>query len=303
MADPNPQHRQQQQPQSHANGEFEGAEDGEGEQFEEGEYSDGGAGGSGEDDDGQPRQTDLPVYVDDGRPDPVDNSAVYAAFGRDTAAGRALFKLYNKNKTSYTPGVVVRTRGPTDPAREAEAKKRAEAAALIKPAYKAPRLKKAEKEREVGRVPQWGGKKNAEAIEQEKERDRHLYKAPSVPLAVLQQRDLAKARLQDAMESANKPKAAAARPKPLPGRGGSASSSSRPPRDPNQVLMDSIINEIEERHTFLDRMRAMGDLSHEATIKAEIASRLRDLKQLKAIMEEDLAATAAPVHAAAAASR
>ena len=301
MADPNPQHRQQQQPQqqhAHADGEFDGADEGEGEQFEDGEYSDGGGDGG---DDGHPRQTDLPVYVDDGRAEPVDNSAVYAAFGRDTAAGRALFKLYNKNKTNYTPGVVVRTRGPTDPAREAEAKKRAEAAALIKPAYKAPRLKKAEKEREVGRVPQWGGKKNAEVIEQEKERDRHLYKAPSVPLAVLQQRDLAKARLQEAMESANKPKAAAARPKPLPGRGGSASSSSRPPRDPNQVLMDSIINEIEERHTFLDQMRARGDLTHEATIKAEIASRLRDLKQLKAIMEEDLAATAAP--AAAAASR
>lgn len=288
MADPNPQQRQQPQ-QPHADDEFEGAD--------EGGYSDGG-----DDDGSQPRQTDLPVYVDDGRGEAVDNSSVYAAFGRDTAAGRALFKLYNKNKTNYTPGVVVRTRGPTDPAAEAEAKKRAEAAALVRPTYKAPRLKKAEKEREVGRVPQWGGKKSSDSIDREKERDRHLYKAPSVPLAVLQQRDAAKARLQEAMEDANKPKQAAARPKPLPGRGGSASSSRAPPRrDPNQLLMDSIINEIDERHSFLDKMRALGDLSHEATIKAEIASRLRDLKQLKAIMDDDLAAaTSTP---AAAASR
>lgn len=84
-------------------------------------------------------------------PQPIDNSQVYAAFGRDTAAGRALYKLYNKNKTSYSPAVRITTK-PTDPLAEAAEKRRREAAALVKRKYQPPKLKKAEKEPEVGRV-------------------------------------------------------------------------------------------------------------------------------------------------------
>ena len=84
-------------------------------------------------------------------PAPIDMTNVHTAFGRDTAAGRALFKLYNKNKTSYTPSVSIQTR-PTDPLAEAAEKRRREAAALVKKKYQPPKLKKAEKEQEVGRV-------------------------------------------------------------------------------------------------------------------------------------------------------
>jgi hypothetical protein len=58
-------------------------------------------------------------------------------------------------------------------------------------------------------------------------------------------------------------------------------------------LSCSVIEEIDERHQFLDSMRAMGDLSHEPVIKAEIAHRLRDLKKLEAIMSESDDAPAA----------
>ena len=42
-------------------------------------------------------------YSSDPDLQPVDNSQVYSVFGRDTAAGRALFKIYNKNKVNYAP--------------------------------------------------------------------------------------------------------------------------------------------------------------------------------------------------------
>lgn len=54
-------------------------------------------------------------------------------------------------------------------------------------------------------------------------------------------------------------------------------------------LVSSVILEIDERHQFLDQMRAAGDLSHEPTIKAEISQRLRDLKKLEALMAESSA--------------
>ena len=222
--------------------------------------------------------------------EPLDTSIVYAAFGRDTAAGRALFNLYNKNKSGYVPNVSVPVAagGRPDPLAEFEAKRRSQAAALIKPKYAAPKLKKVQREPAVPRVPLYGGKKTTDTIDRERSRDAPLYKAPSVPLAVLQQREVQKLKLQEAMEGAGKKSAVL---KPLPGRSGSAGSRDRaaaaPQRDPNQVLYDAIIDEIEERHTFLDSMRARGDNSHDATIKAEIAQRLRELKQLEALIAED----------------
>jgi hypothetical protein len=251
-------------------------EDEEQEEFEDDGGNDGAA------DDNQPHSSSASANAS-GRssPQPVDNSQVYAAFGRDTAAGRALFKLYNKNKTSYTPAVRVTTR-PTDPIAEAAAAKRAQAERLKKRVYQPPKLKKAEKEPEVGRVPQWGGKKTTDTIDRERERDAPLYKAPTVPLAKLQHRDNEKAKLQNAHQA--KP----TRNAPLPGRrkDGDSAGPLRAPKDPNQALMDRIIDEIDERHQFLDKMRELGDLSHEPAVKAEIAHRLRDLKKLEKIMQE-----------------
>lgn len=112
-------------------------------------------------------------------------------------------------------------------------------------------------------------------------------------MAKLQHRDQEKAKLQNAHQA--KP----TRPAPLPGKG--MPSVTRARKDPNQVLYDKIIDEIEERHTFLDQMRELGDLSHESAVKAEIAHRLRDLKKLEAIIAED-AEVAGAASAMAAAS-
>ena len=228
----------------------------------------------------------------------VDTSTVYAAFGRDTPAGRALYKLYNKNKTAYSPNVAVPVApgGRPDPLEEFRAKRAAEAAALKKPTYKPPRLKKAEKEAEVGRVPLYGGKKTTHSIDREEERDRHLYKAPTVPLAVLQRREQSKLRLQEAMEGKK-----AAPIKPLPGRG--PARPLVPRKDPNQQLQDDLINDIEERTQFLDQMREMGDLTHEAAVKAEIATKLRDLKRLEQLMQEEQNEAGPSSRAAAAPAR
>jgi len=271
---------------------------GDGEDFEDNE-DDGEGSGSG----GATTSNELPIIADDGanRDDSgaVDTSSVYAAFGRDTAAGRALFKLYNKNKTHYAPGVVVRPRvgGPLDPQQEAERLRRIEAERLKKPKYKAPQLKRAPSagsglDKPVGRVPLGGGKKTVEVIERERARDAHLYRAPATSAEQLrmQSREEAKRKLQDAMEGKR-----AAKPAPLLGRGrsGSAPAAPPPPRDPNQVLLDQIVGEIEERTAFLDAMRARGDESHTETIKGEIAARLRDIRQLERIIAEEEADRAA----------
>jgi hypothetical protein len=261
----------------------------DGDDFEDNEDDGEGSGGA-------TTSNGLPIIADDGanRDDSgaVDTSSVYAAFGRDTAAGRALFKLYNKNKTHYAPGVVVRSRagGPLDPQQEAERLRRIEAERLKKPKYKAPQLKRAPSagsglDRPVGRVPLGGGKKTVEVIERERARDAHLYRAPATSAEQLrmQSREEAKRKLQDAMEGKR-----AAKPAPLPGRGRSGSAPApAPPRDPNQVLLDQIVAEIEERTAFLDAMRARGDESHTETIKGEIAARLRDIRQLERIIAEE----------------
>lgn len=83
-------------------------------------------------------------------------------------------------------------------------------------------------------------------------------------------------------------------PAPLPGRSRVGLSeeeleavSRAPLKTETERLYDSIIDEIEERTAFLDKMRDMGDLSHEATIKGEIAQRLREIKKVEAIMKEE----------------
>ncbi len=248
-------------------------------------------------------RSNLPIISADSAP--VDTSSVYAAFGRDTAAGRALFKLYNKNKTAYTPQVrvAVRPGGPTDPKMEAEIARRMLAATLTKPKYKMPTVKKSSGEAPVGRVPRGGGKKTIDAIEFEKARDAHLYRAPVAAPGALQalSREEQKRKLQESMEGkaalAAKVNGGASKlPAPLPGRGrGPATTSAAARKDPNQLLSESILSEIEERHVFLDAMRSRGasDLAQEATIKGEIASRLRELKLLDGIMEEERAERAA----------
>lgn len=132
--------------------------------------------------------------------------------------------------------------------------------------------------------PLWGGKKTTDTIDRERERDAPLYKAPSIPLAQLQRREQEKTKLQDAHIKKSKVNA------PLPGRG-TIQPTKR--KDPNLELRDKIIEEIDERHQFLDAMRAHGDLTHEPTIKGEIASRLRDLKKLDALIAEETGPAAA----------
>ena len=101
---------------------------------------------------------------------------------------------------------------PTDPQKEMAEKKRRDAAAIAKIKYNAPRLKKAEKEQPRSCWFIWWAQKTTDTINYENARDQYLYKAPSVPLAQLQSRDVAKLKLQEAMEGKK------TRNAPLPGR-------------------------------------------------------------------------------------
>lgn len=211
--------------------------------------------------------------------EPVDNSNVYKVFGRDTAAGRALFKIYNKGKTDYNPIGVRLSVKPSNPQDEHLRKKKEEAAAKVGPKYKAPRLKKVQSEEVAPRpyIP-YGGKKSEDVIKQEMKENPIVYRP--VNIGMIESREEKVRKLQNKFSGAP-----AEKPAPLPGRmPKTIERPIMPERDPNEELYDSILSEIEERQNFLDEMYALGQgEKYEATIKAEISQRLRDLKKLDAV--------------------
>ncbi|KAG8458783.1 hypothetical protein KFE25_005210 [Diacronema lutheri] len=59
-----------------------------------------------------------------------------------------------------------------------------------------------------------------------------------------------------------------------------------PARTEAHALHEAISAEIDERNAFVADMRALGRREHEATVRAEVAQRMADLRRLEVLMDE-----------------
>lgn len=198
----------------------------------------------------------------------MESDELYRLFGRDTAAGKALFNIYKKKITVPVPKPRQKTAEQIENDRLAARPK-----LKPKPEIRVPKCgikhEAPVKELPMRRKPLTAIRAESNDYEPEQYR----------PSGIVSKKNLAheKERLQAAMEKygAEGSPASTARTQPAP---------SRVNEDVpyKEQLYDQLIAEIEERHRFLEEMEALGQRKqYEAQVKAEISQRLAELRKLE----------------------
>eukprot|EP00002_Diphylleia_rotans_P000573 TRINITY_DN10298_c0_g1_i1.p2 TRINITY_DN10298_c0_g1~~TRINITY_DN10298_c0_g1_i1.p2 ORF type:complete len:211 (+),score=60.59 TRINITY_DN10298_c0_g1_i1:552-1184(+) len=194
------------------------------------------------------------------------NEDLYKVFGRDTAAGKALYGLYNPHEKPKVTPVVIKPKKQPTPEEIAEAERQA-ALAKQKPVVNVPKFyKKVERPPE----PHIPSRKMYEQIMVDNPPERDDY----VPAPPKYDAEKEKERLAGLMENRGQPSAPKPKPKPQP--------IDDEEEDVDIALFKQLGREIKERQEFLEKMTALGQgAKYERDIKAEIAFRTQQMEKLK----------------------
>jgi len=207
---------------------------------------------------------------------PHDQAALYKEFGRDTAAGRAMFNLYNKGKVNYAPNVRIKTK-QVDPNAEHQAKIRARKQEVERKKAYNPDVYIPEPEFSSRRLlPARPSRKPAAVIAME---NAAAFAPPAHSAVYVESRESQIERLQSKFSGEAERKKGGKMMPPLKAKAKTNS---------HQQLFESIAQEVEERQAFLEHMRSMGQAEqYETQIKNEIAERVKEMNLLNAMMSEE----------------